>query len=70
MREATAAALPPEDPPGMRSVSQGLRVVLKSGVFRGRAHRELIQVRPPEENRARRAQFPDNSRIVGGDEAF
>src|SRR5262249_1796723 len=30
IREATAAALPPEEPPGIRAVSQGFRVVWKA----------------------------------------
>ena len=59
---ATAAALPPLEPPGVRSVSQGLRVMPEGGALGGADDRQLGQVRLAEDHRARRAQPPHEAR--------
>ena len=47
MPEATAAAAPPEDPPGVREVSHGLRVGPKAiGSVTGRVPSSGLEVRP------------------------
>ena len=43
-RAATATALPPEEPPGMRARSHGLRTGFVRRVLVGRAHRELVAI--------------------------
>ena len=49
---ATAAAEPPDDPPGTRSRSHGLRTGPVGGVLVRGAHRELVHVRLAEHPRA------------------
>ena len=56
---ATAAAEPPEEPPGTRARSQGLRVELVRAVLGRRAHRELVHVRLADEHGARRLEARD-----------
>ena len=43
-RAATATALPPEEPPGMRVRSHGLLHRLERRVLVGRAHREFVAI--------------------------
>ena len=50
---ATAAALPPDEPPGTRARSHGLRVGPKALVLRGGAERELVHVELAERDAAR-----------------
>ena len=61
--DATAAALPPLDPPGVRVRSHGLRVGPRVARLGGRQDRELRQVRDADDHEARLAQPPDQ---VGG----
>ena len=65
---ATAAAEPPDEPPGMRVMSHGLRVTPKRGILRGAAHGKLVHVQPAKNNRPGRFQFLDDRRVVGRDE--
>ena len=49
---ATAAALPPDEPPGTRVRSHGLSTGPKAGVLVRGAHRELVLVGLAEQRRA------------------
>ena len=51
-RAATAAAEPPDEPPGTRARSQGLRTGAEGRVLVARAHRELVAVELAERHRA------------------
>ena len=52
-RAATAAAEPPDEPPGTRVVSHGLRDRPVGRVLVARAHRELVAVELAERHGAR-----------------
>ena len=62
---ATAAALPPELPPGTRLASHGFVRRAVGGVLRRRAHRELVLVRLGEQRCAGGGQALDGGRRVG-----
>ena len=51
-RAATAAAEPPDEPPGTRAASHGLRTGAEGRVLVARAHRELVAVELAERHRA------------------
>ena len=64
-RPATAAAQPPEEPPGTRSRVPGVQDRAVAGVLVRGAHRELVHVRLAEHARAGLAQLADGGRRVG-----
>ncbi len=61
---ATAAADPPDDPPGTRRVSSGFRVGPEGGVLGARPHRELVEVRLADHDRSGLAQAGDDGGVV------
>ena len=63
---ATAAADPPEEPPGTRLGSQGLRVGPKARVLGRGAHGELVEVGLADHDRPGRPQALDHGGVVGG----
>ena len=46
MPAATAAALPPDEPPGVRAVSHGLRVMASASSVVGKMHSSGTRVSP------------------------
>ena len=67
-RAATAAAEPPELPPGTGAVSHGFLTGPIVRGLAGRAHRELVHVGLAEHDRAGRIEPLDDVRVVGRDE--
>ena len=65
---ATAAAEPPDEPPGTRASSQGLSVGPYALILCGRAHRELVHVGLAEENRAGLLEAAYDRGIIRGPE--
>ena len=65
MPAATAAAEPPLLPPGVRVGSHGLRVGPVGRVLGGRAHRELVEVRLADDDRAGRLEARHHGRGIG-----
>ena len=62
--DATAAADPPPEPPGMRVRSHGLCARAEGGVLRRRTHRELVHVGLAEYDDAGLAQAAGDRRVV------
>ena len=69
-RAATPAAEPPLEPPATLSVSQGLRVEVVGGEFRGGAHAEFVHVGLAQEHGPGFAQSFRHVGVVKGNEAF
>ena len=63
-RAATAAAEPPDEPPGTRAASQGLLHRAEGRVLVGRAHRELVAVELAQRHRAGRAARPARTTVA------
>ena len=63
MPPATAAAEPPDEPPGTRSRSHGLCVGAVSRVLGRRAHGELVHVRLAERRQARLLELRRHGRV-------
>ena len=68
MPAATAAAAPPEEPPGVRSVSHGLRVGPEAARLGDRQDPELGQVGLADDHEAGLAQAPHHEGVVAGRE--
>ena len=67
-RAATAAAEPPEEPPGTRAGIPGVADRAEETRLVRRAHRELVHVGLAEQHRARRPPPLDHGRVVWRDE--